>query len=102
MLMVRAEAALRNNDITGAFALLNQARDFYDMDPLASPASAAEAWRIFHVERGATTWLENRRLWDLRRWFEESGAAHHDFLADRARCLPISEEEENTNENLRG
>ena len=102
MLMIRAEAALRSNDLTGAFALLNQARAEYDMDPLAPPASAAEAWRIFHVERGATTWLENRRLWDLRRWFEESGPAHHDFLADRARCIPISEEEVNTNANLRG
>jgi starch-binding outer membrane protein, SusD/RagB family len=102
MLMLRAEAALRSNDIAGAFALLNEARAEYDMDPLTPPASAAEAWTTFHIERGATTWLENRRLWDLRRWFEETGPAHHDFLADRARCIPISEEELNTNENLRG
>lgn len=100
MLMVRAEAALRNNDIPGAFLLLNQARAHYQMDPLAIPLTAAEAWTIFHVERGATTWLENRRLWDLRRWFEESGPAHHDFLADRDRCIPISEEEMNTNDSL--
>lgn len=100
MLVLRAEAALRNNDIPGAFVLLNQARAYYEMAPLTPPATAAEAWRILHIERGATTWLEDRRLWDLRRWFEETGPAHHDFLADRDRCIPISEEELNTNENL--
>ncbi len=102
MLVLRAEAALRSNDIAGAFLLLNEARAHYGMDPLTPPATLEEAWSILHVERGATTWLENRRLWDLRRWFAETGPAHHDFLADRDQCIPISEEEMNTNENLRG
>lgn len=102
MLVLRAEAALRNNDIPGAFVLLNQARAFYEMDPLTPPSTAEAAWSILHVERGATTWLENRRLWDLRRWVEETGPAHHSFLENRDRCIPISEEEMNTNENLRG
>jgi starch-binding outer membrane protein, SusD/RagB family len=102
MLVLRAEAALRAGDIPSAFTLLNEARAEYGMDPLVTPTSLTDAWQTLHVERGATTWLENRRLWDLRRWFEESGPAHHDFLADRDRCIPISEEELNTNENLRG
>lgn len=102
MLVLQAEAALRNNDIPGAFALLNQARAHYQMSPLPVPATAAEAWTTLHIERGATTWLENRRLWDLRRWFAESGPAHHDFLATRDQCIPISQEELNTNLNLRG
>ena len=102
MLMLRAEAALRNNDIPGAFLLLNDARAHYGMDPLTPPATAAEAWSILHIERGATTWLENRRLWDLRRWFAETGPAHHNFLEGRHGCIPISEEELNTNPNLRG
>lgn len=102
MLVLQAEAALRNNDIPGAFALLNQARAHYQMGPLPIPATAAEAWTTLHVERGATTWLENRRLWDLRRWFAETGPAHHDFLATRDQCIPISQEELNTNVNLRG
>lgn len=102
MLVLRAEAALRNDDIPGAFLLLNAARAYYGMDPLIAPATAAEAWSILHVERGATTWLENRRLWDLRRWFAETGPAHHDFLEGRDGCIPISEEELNTNPNLRG
>lgn len=102
MLVLRAEAALRNSDIPGAFLLLNEARAHYGMDPLAPPLTLEEAWSILHVERGATTWLENRRLWDLRRWFAESGPAHHDFLANRDQCIPISQEELNTNDSLRG
>lgn len=102
MLVLRAEAALRNNDIAGAFDLLNQARSHYTMEPLATPGSLDEAWDILHFERGATVWLENRRLWDLRRWYEETGPAHHDFLADRDRCLPVSEEEMRTNPASRG
>ena len=102
MLVLRAEAALRNNDIAGAFQLLNEARAHYSMEPLATPASLDEAWDILQFERGATTWLENRRLWDLRRWYEETGPAHHDFLADRAKCIPVSEEEQRTNPASRG
>ncbi len=102
MLVLRAEAALRNSDIPGAFLLLNEARAHYGMDPLVPPLTLEDAWSILHVERGATTWLENRRLWDLRRWFAESGPAHHDFLANRDQCIPISQEELNTNDSLRG
>jgi hypothetical protein len=102
MLVLRAEAALRSNDMAGAFDLLNDARAEYGMDPLQTPASIEEAWDILHIERGATTWLENRRFWDLRRWFNESGPAHHDFLADRDQCIPISEEEMDTNPAARG
>ncbi len=102
MLVLRAEAALRSNDIDGAFVLLNDARAEYGMASLPTPASLDEAWDILHAERGATTWLENRRFWDLRRWFAETGPAHHDFLADRDQCIPISEEELDTNPSLRG
>lgn len=102
MLVLRAEAALRNNDIGGAIGLMNEARAHYGMEPLAEPASLDEAWDILHAERGATVWLENRRFWDLRRWFNETGPAHHDFLADRDRCIPVSEEEMRTNPDSRG
>jgi hypothetical protein len=82
MLVLRAEAALRNNDLAGAKALMDQARAFYGMAPLAASATATadSAWATLRFERGATTWLENRRLWDERRWFAESGPAHDDFL----------------------
>ncbi len=103
MLVLRAEAALRSNDIANAFARLNEARAHYGMAPLTTPSTAADAWRTLHAERGATVWLENRRFWDLRRWFEESGPAHHDFLSDReSKCVPVSEEEMRTNPSARG
>lgn len=104
MLVLRAEAALRDSDIAGAFALLNQARAVYGMAPLAAPASLEEAWDVLHFERGATTWLEARRLWDLRRWFEAGPASpmYHPFLEGRDACIPISEEERDANPNLAG
>src|SRR5690606_10270538 len=102
MLVLRAEAALRASDIAGAFDLLNDARAEYGMDPLPLPSAIDEAWDILHVERGATTWLENRRFWDLRRWYNETGPPHHDFLEGRDKCIPISEEELDTNPAARG
>jgi hypothetical protein len=104
MLVLRAEAALRNDDIPGAYLLLNEAREFYGMTPLTPAATLDEAWATLRFERGATNWLEGRRLWDHRRWFAETGPAHDDFLAGdgeaRKACVPISDEERRTNPNL--
>ena len=36
MLMIRAEAALRSNDIAGAYTHMNAARAFHGMDPLST------------------------------------------------------------------
>lgn len=100
MLVLRAEAALRNNDIPGAYALLNQARAVYKMPALTPAADLATAWRTLEAERGATVWLENRRLWDLRRWYKETGPAHNDFLNGRDKAIPISEDERKSNKNV--
>jgi hypothetical protein len=75
MLILRAEAALRNNDVAGAMTLINQERAFYNtagapLPPLTA-TTAAQAWPILQKERGAVTWLESRRFWDLRRWLTE-------------------------------
>jgi starch-binding outer membrane protein, SusD/RagB family len=102
MLMLRAENALRNNDITAAFGFINQQRVVYKMTALPVPATLAEAWTIFEKERGAVTWLEARRLWDLRRWNAETGPQHNSFLDGRAKCIPISKEETLANPNLAG
>lgn len=102
MLVLRAEAALRNNDIPGAFALLNQARAQYKMQPLAAATDLAAAWATLRFERRATIWLEGRALWDLRRWNAESGPAKDPFLDNRDKCIPISENEQRSNPNLRG
>jgi hypothetical protein len=100
MLVLRAEAALRNNDITGAYTLMNQARAFYTMAPLPVATTLAQAWADLRYERGATLWLETRRFWDQRRWFAETGPAHSDFLLNRDKCIPISKDEKAANPNI--
>ncbi len=100
MLVLRAEAALRGNDIAGAYALMNQARAVYGMDPLPVAADMTAAWNDLHYERMATVWLENRKLWDMRRWFAASGPEHYDYLSGRDRCVPVSQEEVNANPNI--
>jgi hypothetical protein len=106
MLLLRAEAALRNNDVAGAMTLINQARAFYNSAatplPPLSAATAAEAWAVLQKERGAVTWLEARRFWDLRRWNAEAPPIKNTFLDTRDKCIPISENERQSNPNLRG
>lgn len=106
MLLIRAEAALRNNDVTGAMTFINQVRAFHHttatpLPPLTATTVAA-AWPILQTERGATLWLEARRLWDLRRWNAATGPAKDTFLDTRDKCIPISLNEVQSNPNLRG
>jgi starch-binding outer membrane protein, SusD/RagB family len=112
MLVLRAEAALRKStpDIVGAYGFLNQERAQAGMAPLPVAATIADAWNDLHFERFAVTFLEGRHLWDVKRWFAESGPAHYDLpklegdpnatLANRARCIPISENELKSNPNI--
>lgn len=106
MLLLRAEAALRNNDVAGAVTLMNQVRAFHTttsapLPPLTGITTLAQAWPQLHRERGATLWLESRRLWDLRRWNAETGPAKNTFLDARDKCYPISLNEVQSNPNLR-
>ncbi len=100
MLMIRAEAALRNSDIPGAFTLINQSRAFYGMTALTVPTDITVAWQTFEKEKGATMWLEARRLWDLQRWNAAVGPSHNSFLDGRDKCIPISQNEMQSNQNL--
>ena len=100
MLMLRAEAALRTADIAGTFALINQQRAAYSMTALTIPPDLASAWTTLEVERGATVWLEARRLWDLQRWNAATGPSHNAFLDGRAKCMPLALSETQTNLNL--
>jgi hypothetical protein len=102
MLMIRAEAALRGNDIPGAYTHMNAARAFYGMAPLAVAGNATDAWKDLRFERGATLWLEGRNFTDHRRWFAETGAAHDPAFEGRAKCAPIARAERLSNSNLRG
>jgi len=102
MRLIQAEAALRKGDIPGAFTFINQARANYKMAALANAPDIATAWKTFQFERGATLWLEARRLWDLRRWYYADGPAKNAFLQGRDRAVPVSLEEYQTNPNFKG
>jgi hypothetical protein len=97
MLVLRAEAALRNSDLTGMTTLINQERAAYGLAPIAEPATVDDAWPVLQFERGAVTWLETRRFWDERRWGAEG---LNTFLVGRASCIPISMNEQMSNPNL--
>jgi starch-binding outer membrane protein, SusD/RagB family len=108
MQMLRAENELRNGNITEAFNRINAQRAQYGMPALTPSATLADAWRVLGRERGAVVWLEARRLWDLRRWYNQDGDARAMVLeriptfADRDKCIPISRTERETNPNLVG
>ena len=108
MLILRAENELRNGNIAGAFTLINQQRTFHSLAALPVAATSLEAWRALGRERGAVTWIEARRLWDLRRWYDQGGDPRAIVLerlptfATRDKCIPISEQELQTNPNLQG
>lgn len=100
MLLIRAEMQLRENqDVNEAMALINQGRSYHNIDPL-NASNMEEAWQHLQEERGKDMWLEGRRFWDLRRWYEESGPSHHDHLEGQDRCVPIGQGELDMNENL--
>jgi hypothetical protein len=105
MLLLRAEASLRNNDVTTAMQLINAQRTFYSTStnplPALSATTVAEAWPILEKERGAALWLEVRRFWDLRRWNAEPPPIKNTFLDNRDKCIPISENEQQSNPNVR-
>lgn len=98
MLLLRAEAALRNSDIAGMTTLINQERALYTgLTPVAAPVNVTDAWTLLQNERGSVTWLEGRRLWDLRRWLV---AGTNNFLATRSKCIPVSTNEAASNPNF--
>ena len=104
MLMLRAEARLRAGDVPGAMGFINQQRAFYSTTQKPLPAltatTAAEAWPILQKERAAVLWMEGRRFWDLRRWNAEPAPIKNSFLDDRDKCIPVSENEEQSNPNV--
>lgn len=98
MLLIRAEAALRANDLTNAMLLINQGRTAATLTPLTATTIDA-AWAHLMRERGAVLWLEGRRLFDLRRWLADG---RNTALQGRSTCMPISLEERGANPNVTG
>jgi len=110
MLLIRAEAMLRDHDIAGAMALVNHLRTTVGVDPWPDPTSEQEAWTYLKRERGIELWLEGRRLNDLKRWaatntpgdiwpLEDANNPATYLEPDRAMCFPIPLTETRTNPN---
>jgi hypothetical protein len=105
MRLIEAEAALRNQDVTGAMAKINEVRSFWELDDLTA-ANSDEAWTHLNHERLLTLWLEGRRLWDLYRWdddFLRGGCILCDLnpgINPRGHCVPPTSDECVTNLNL--
>lgn len=119
MRLIEAEAILTESpgDWPEAMALINAVRTRnvsettgVALDPWPA-SSAEEAWTRLRRERGIELWLEGRRLNDMRRW-EETGApgemhpledaSNPDTYLDpdRQLCVPISQDELETNPNF--
>lgn len=98
MLLIRAEAALRANDVTNAMLFINQGRTAATLAPLTA-TTVADAYVHLMRERGAVLWLEGRRLFDLKRWLAEG---RNTTLQGRSTCIPISLEERGANPNVTG
>ena len=97
MLLLRAEAALRSNNVASAMTFINQERATFTLAALTAN-TVNESFTILMRDRGALLWLEGRRLWDLRRWLAEG---RNSTLQGRSTCVPISLEEQGANQNLR-
>lgn len=97
MLLIRAEAALRANDLTSAMTFINQERAVSSL-PALTATTIDQGYQILMRERGAVLWLEGRRLFDLKRWLAEG---RNTALQGRSTCIPISLEEAGANPNLR-
>lgn len=95
MLLLRAEADLRSQDLADALTLINQERASYSL-AAATAATIGAADTLLQSERGHVLWLEGRRLWDLRRWLVDGT---NTFLKGRATCLPVSSVEAGANTN---
>jgi hypothetical protein len=85
--------------------LINAQRTFYSTStnplPPLTAATVADAWPILEKERGAALWMEVRRFWDLRRWNAEPPPIKNTFLDNRDKCIPISQNEQQSNPNVR-
>ena len=112
MRLIEAEKMLKDNNITGAMAILNTRRaGLTPAQPALAPANITEAWTMLKRERGVELWLEGRRLGDLYRWkatntpgalheLEQAGNPKSYLASDQSLCYPISRSERRDNANI--
>ena len=120
MRLLEAEKALRDGDLAGAMAKINEVREFHGLDPVESDGNigsltggedgsasltSMSGWDILDRERHLTMWLEGRRLWDLHRWnhphLDGGGVLYQATVDRRASCMPVSDDECQVNEKVR-
>jgi hypothetical protein len=116
MRLIEAEDMLRNGDVSGAMAKINElrARPTVGLPPLTA-TTVDEARVILKAEYAAETWLEGRRLPQLWRWSQTGFGTEQDLhpleqvsgstdsgshLVQRDYCFPISQGEKQTNSNV--
>lgn len=107
MRLIEAEVELRDGNWQEALDIINDLRSSVISDHTGDPIPEWEAqneeetWTRLKRERGIELWLEGRRLSDQRRWIEESAPGEMEDLTDRIRlCIPISENERQSNPNI--
>jgi len=128
MVLIRAEALLRDNNMQGAMDLINSIRTavisettMLALDPWTA-TTMEEAWTALKRERAIEFWLEGKRMADIRRWsgnvltFESpptqivpgildwpdwEGLLGFFFQDNKpSKCFPIPDDELDTNLNL--
>jgi hypothetical protein len=116
MRLIEAEARLvQASDVPGAITIINEVRDFWDLDPIdPTGMTLQDAWITLDHERYLTLWLEGRRFFDMRRWeaagldflpavqFIAGGTIIYEGVNPRATCIPISLSECLVNVNVKG
>jgi len=110
MLLIRAEAQLRDGNWQQAMTLINDLRAEVPNDNTGETGVAersadneTEAWGHLKRERMIELWLEGRRMGDRRRWITDDAVpnAHsNQDLPGRDYCWPISQTELESNENV--
>jgi hypothetical protein len=116
MRLVEAEDMIRNGDVAGAMAKINEVRARPGVGlPALTAANADEARVHLKAEYRNELWLEGRRLPQLWRWERTSfggdddlhplervsgSSAEGSHLVQRDVCYPISEGEKQTNQNV--
>jgi hypothetical protein len=109
-MLIRAEARLRAGDAAGAMAIVNEIRTLVGVTP-KTYANIDEAWTAVKLEKLIELWLEGRALGERRRWFGDGPDAaapgplpanlRMDDRMGKDRCWPISQQELDTNPNLK-
>jgi hypothetical protein len=127
MVLIKAEVALQQGDLTAFETLINEHRAHWDLPPLAEsdpqafplvagaleyPNAQDDAWSILDRERLLDLWLEGRRRKDMERWNHPFWAEGHYITVEQRddynppgprpySCFPMPSTECSRNEDIR-